>query len=125
MLETVERDLNVISELGLNLKLAFNTHAHADHVTGSGLMKKKIEGLQSVISEASKAKADIKIVDNQVIKVDDLLILTALATPGHTNGCITYLFKAEGFLVFLPGVNVYFAQPKFFIQIYLYYISFG
>jgi glyoxylase-like metal-dependent hydrolase (beta-lactamase superfamily II) len=37
--KTVERDLSLVKELGLKLIYAMNTHVHADHVTGSGLMK--------------------------------------------------------------------------------------
>ena len=36
---TVDRDLNLIKELGLNLVYAMNTHVHADHVTGTGIIK--------------------------------------------------------------------------------------
>ena len=32
VLETVERDLNYISELGLKLKFILDTHIHADHI---------------------------------------------------------------------------------------------
>ena len=39
VLETVERDLQVIDDLGLTLKLCVNTHCHADHITGSGEIK--------------------------------------------------------------------------------------
>lgn len=35
----VERDLEVVDGLGLCLVLAVNTHAHADHITGSGKLK--------------------------------------------------------------------------------------
>jgi sulfur dioxygenase len=34
-----ERDLEVIEDLGVKLLLAANTHAHADHITGSGKLK--------------------------------------------------------------------------------------
>lgn len=37
--KTVDRDLSLIKELGLKLIYALNTHVHADHVTGSGLIK--------------------------------------------------------------------------------------
>lgn len=36
---TVERDLSLIKDLGLKLIYALNTHVHADHVTGTGLIK--------------------------------------------------------------------------------------
>ena len=35
--------------------------AHADHITGTHLLKQKVEGLQSVISKTSGAKADVQI----------------------------------------------------------------
>lgn len=35
----VERDLSLVKELGLKLIYAMNTHVHADHVTGTGLIK--------------------------------------------------------------------------------------
>ena len=37
--KTVDRDLNLIRELGLKLVYAMNTHVHADHITGTGLIK--------------------------------------------------------------------------------------
>ena len=37
--KTVDRDLSLIQELGLKLVYAMNTHVHADHITGTGLIK--------------------------------------------------------------------------------------
>ena len=37
--KTVDRDLSLVRELGLKLIYAMNTHVHADHVTGTGLIK--------------------------------------------------------------------------------------
>jgi sulfur dioxygenase len=39
LLPQVERDLKVIDELGLKLTQAASTHAHADHITGTGRIK--------------------------------------------------------------------------------------
>ena len=36
---TVKRDLQRLKELGLNLKYAINTHCHADHITGTNILK--------------------------------------------------------------------------------------
>ena len=44
VLEMVDRDLKLVQELGVNLKYVVNTHCHADHVTGSGLIKSKLPG---------------------------------------------------------------------------------
>lgn len=35
----VDRDLSLIKELGVKLVYAMNTHVHADHITGTGLIK--------------------------------------------------------------------------------------
>lgn len=37
--KTVDRDLALIHDLGLKLIYALNTHVHADHVTGTGMLK--------------------------------------------------------------------------------------
>lgn len=41
------------------LPCTVNTHCHADHITGTGLLKKKVFGLKSAISKFSGATADI------------------------------------------------------------------
>jgi sulfur dioxygenase len=88
--KTVDRDLTLIKELGLQLIYAMNTHVHADHVTGTGLLKTKMSGVKSVISEASKAKADVFVNAGDTIFVGNLF-LEVRATPGHTEGCVTYI----------------------------------
>lgn len=37
--KTVERDVALVEQLGLKLLYVMNTHVHADHVTGTGLLK--------------------------------------------------------------------------------------
>ncbi|KAL6144203.1 hypothetical protein ACLB2K_054898 [Fragaria x ananassa] len=88
--KTVDRDLSLVKELGLKLVYAMNTHVHADHVTGTGLIKSKLDGVKSVISRASKSKADHLIEAGDKIYFGDLF-LEVRATPGHTLGCVTYV----------------------------------
>lgn len=87
---TVDRDLNLIKELGLKLVYAMNTHVHADHVTGTGLIKTKLPGVKSVISKTSEAKADHFVDHGDKIHFGNLF-LEVRATPGHTAGCVTYV----------------------------------
>ena len=89
VLETVERDLQVIDDLGLTLKLCVNTHCHADHITGSGEIKKLREGVKSVISKRAGAMADVLIDEGDVVEVGTLVKLKCLSTPGHTSGCVS------------------------------------
>ncbi|XP_030517797.2 persulfide dioxygenase ETHE1 homolog, mitochondrial-like [Rhodamnia argentea] len=88
--KTVDRDLSLVKELGLKLIYAMNTHVHADHVTGTGLIKGKVPGVKSVISKASNARADFLIKTGEKIHFGDLF-LEVRATPGHTQGCVTYV----------------------------------
>ncbi|XP_021894991.1 persulfide dioxygenase ETHE1 homolog, mitochondrial [Carica papaya] len=86
----VDRDLNLINELGLKLVYAMNTHVHADHITGTGLIKTKVPGVKSVISKASASKADVFLEPGDKVTFGDLF-LEARPTPGHTIGCLTYV----------------------------------
>ncbi|GLU14692.1 hypothetical protein SLE2022_312470 [Rubroshorea leprosula] len=92
--KTVDRDLSLVRELGLKLIYAMNTHVHADHVTGTGLIKGKVQGLKSVISKASGAKADLLVEAGDKVQFGDLF-LDVRATPGHTLGCVTYVTGTE------------------------------
>ena len=89
VLETVERDLQVIDDLGLTLKLCVNTHCHADHITGSVEIKKLREGVKSVISKRAGAMADVLIDEGDVVEVGTSVKLKCLSTPGHTSGCVS------------------------------------
>merc|ERR1712141_747679 len=80
VIDLAERDAEIIKDLGLNLLYALNTHLHADHITGTGLLKKLIPTCRSMISKASGAKAELEV----------------RSTPGHTNGCITYVCHTQG-----------------------------
>jgi sulfur dioxygenase len=37
--DQLERDIKLIAELGLTLVYILDTHIHADHITGSGLLR--------------------------------------------------------------------------------------
>ena len=74
----------------INNDFLVNTHVHADHVTGSGLIKKHNISVKSMLSKDSKGKADIYLKENDVIKFGNEQLLV-LATPGHTNGCLSFV----------------------------------
>ena len=85
-----ERDIKAVAEAGFTLKFVINTHVHADHITGSGIIKQKVQGVRSIISKASGAKADICVEHGDEIKFG-ATVLKVRATPGHTPGCVTYV----------------------------------
>lgn len=89
VLEQVDRDKKLIEELGLNLKYTLETHVHADHVTGSGNLR-KILGSKCVLGKATNVDcADILLGEGEKVKFGEFEIM-ALSTPGHTNGCTSY-----------------------------------
>ncbi len=88
--EHVRRDAALLRELGLRLVATLDTHVHADHVTGAWLLKQHC-GSQIALSGSSSAdNAD------RLLKHGDRVAfgsrhLEVRATPGHTNGCLTYV----------------------------------
>jgi glyoxylase-like metal-dependent hydrolase (beta-lactamase superfamily II)/rhodanese-related sulfurtransferase len=88
--EQSRRDAALVEELGLRLKWTLETHVHADHVTGAWLLKEKL-GSRIAISERSGAEgADDYLKENQSVSFGKRHV-TVRPTPGHTNGCVTYV----------------------------------
>ena len=94
VIELAERDVQTTKDLGLTLKYCLNTHMHADHITGTGLLKKLVPEIKSVISVASGAEADVKVENGSIVKFGNHE-LDVVSTPGHTNGCVAYVCKAQ------------------------------
>lgn len=92
VLETVDRDIKLIEELGLKVIYALDTHVHADHITGAGELRKRL-GLKTAVSaNAEVSCVDIPLEDGQELLLGDKTI-KVIATPGHTNSCLTYAFE--------------------------------
>ena len=85
VIDLAERDAEVLKDLGYKLVYAINTHLHADHITGTGLLKKLVPTCKSVISKASGAKADLFLEPGDKLKFGRH-VLEVRGTPGHTNG---------------------------------------
>ncbi|XP_028395203.1 persulfide dioxygenase ETHE1, mitochondrial-like [Dendronephthya gigantea] len=88
------RDYQLLKELNLDLQYAVNTHVHADHITGTGWLKALFPTCQSVLSKVAGGQADILFEDGHIIEFGDHALECRL-TPGHTNGCTTYVDLAN------------------------------
>jgi glyoxylase-like metal-dependent hydrolase (beta-lactamase superfamily II) len=95
VLETVERDLDVIRDLGLRLACTLETHIHADHVTGAGRLR-ALAGSKAGFPAASGAEfIDFTIAEGTPVTVGEIGLLP-FYTPGHTDDHHVYLLEAAG-----------------------------
>ena len=92
--EQVNRDIALIHELNLYLCLVADTHVHADHVTGSGLLRHRLHCEIAVSKQSGAMGGDIQFDDGDTLKFGSRF-LKVLATPGHTNGCSTFVLDDE------------------------------
>ncbi len=88
--EQVERDLQLLIELGLQLSYCLETHIHADHITGSGKLRTATGCLGVVPNNSQVTCADRFLEDGEILEVGEIQI-QAIATPGHTNSHLAYL----------------------------------
>jgi len=92
--EQAPRDLALLQELGLRLVATLDTHVHADHVTGAWRLRQRC-GSRIALSAAAGANE----VDQPLRHGDRIAFgqrhLRVRATPGHTNGCLTYVLDDE------------------------------
>jgi len=96
VLEQVDRDLRFILELGIRLKYTIETHTHADHITSAAKIA-QASGAQTVVG----IRAGVECADIYLDEGDSLWFgrheVKALATPGHTDGCTSYLVGDQVF----------------------------
>lgn len=90
----VQRDLALIDELGLRLRLVIDTHAHADHVTAAWLLRRET-GCDIASARAIDASnVTLPLDDGQTCGVEGVQ-LRCIATPGHTDGCMSFVTADE------------------------------
>lgn len=96
VLEQHERDLTLIRELDVDLVYVLDTHVHADHVTGSGRIAEATGARIGLAAAAGVEHAELQLEDGQTLPLGSLEI-HVISTPGHTDGCLTYLVDGSLF----------------------------
>ena len=91
VLDQTQRDIQLISQLDLDLQYTLNTHMHADHVRSCQSLKEHFPKLQSVHGDKG-GKCDILVHHHDLLKCGDSITLECLATPGHTDGLYNNTF---------------------------------
>jgi len=92
--EQYHRDLAMLRELGLTLKLVADTHAHADHITAAWLLQQKTGCKIAISANAGAENMDIALHHGDVFGVEGVS-LEARSTPGHTNGCMSFVLADQ------------------------------
>jgi glyoxylase-like metal-dependent hydrolase (beta-lactamase superfamily II) len=96
VLGQVDRYLKTLTELGLRLVKAIDTHLHADHITGAGTLRARTL-CHTVMGEQSAAEVvSLRVRDGDRIAVGGLA-LRAIHTPGHTEDSYSFLLDGRVF----------------------------
>ncbi|RYU62348.1 MBL fold metallo-hydrolase [Methylolobus aquaticus] len=85
-----------LDELELELIYTMETHVHADHITGSGLLRERLGSKSVVHRDAGAMCADLLVTDGVLMQIGDLEFRVR-HTPGHTSGCISFVMNDRVF----------------------------
>lgn len=105
--ESVDRVTDLVKRNGLRLLYVLETHAHADHLSGSQILKRRHDARVAIgerireVQETFKGVFDLPTLKTDGSQFDQLLrpgeVLKAgslrievIATPGHTPACMTF-----------------------------------
>jgi glyoxylase-like metal-dependent hydrolase (beta-lactamase superfamily II) len=122
--DSAEKVLNYVKKMGLQVHFILETHAHADHVSGSQILKSKLPGAKvgigAKITEVQEVFKDVFHLDPGFPtdgRQFDLLLhegenlnagtlkIDSMDTPGHTPACASYIIGSSVFVgdaIFMP-----------------------
>ncbi len=89
VLERVDRYLKLINELDLRLVKAVDTHMHADHITGLGVLHEKTKCLTVMGSETKADLVSLRVSDGDKLGIEGVS-LDVIYTPGHTDDSYSF-----------------------------------
>ncbi len=89
----IDEYIELLAAHGLQLKYSLETHVHADHITASGLLRKRLGAQTGVSGLCGAESADIQIQDGDIFNFAGDEQIKVIATPGHTRGSISFLWR--------------------------------
>jgi sulfur dioxygenase len=92
----IERDLAAIKTYAKRLTWVIETHAHADHITSAAQLIEHTGAKVAVPSGCGIANASLQLQDKDTLSFGAEKI-TALHTPGHTAGSMSFLWRDSVF----------------------------
>src|SRR6476469_28621 len=87
------RDLSRVRRLGLTVRYVGETHAHADHVTGAGLLRAATGAKAAAPFNCGISPADVQLAHGDTLRFGSGEEILAIYTPGHTSGSTSYLWR--------------------------------
>ena len=90
VVDTTDRDMKVLQDLGLTLTYTIDTHIHADHLTAATKLKALTNSQIIYPSMCDLPCMDIGAKEGEAIKIGSIS-LHPLFTPGHTDHHFAYL----------------------------------
>jgi sulfur dioxygenase len=94
VVEKVDRDIKLLSELDLKLLYTIDTHVHADHITGAGTLSERL-GAKTVIGTGAKIDCADVLADHGALLHFGSHTAEIRHTPGHTSSCISIVVTAD------------------------------
>jgi glyoxylase-like metal-dependent hydrolase (beta-lactamase superfamily II) len=92
----IEDYITYMAENNLHLNYALETHVHADHITASGMLRERLNIKTGVGENCGASAADLQLNEGDVIEFGQQKI-RVIATPGHTKGSLSYVWKDRVF----------------------------
>ena len=96
MIDPVDTQFDAYSALidrdRLRIRYVLETHTHADHITGSSLVRERTGAKSAAPLPCGIVAADLQLEDDEELRFGGETI-RALHTPGHTAGSMSYCWR--------------------------------
>ena len=89
MLEKVDRYIQLLIELDLQLVKAIDTHLHADHMTGLGALRNRTQCITIMGEQSGVDVVSVRVGEGDRIDIEGVS-LGVLYTPGHTDDSYSF-----------------------------------
>ena len=85
--------INFVNEKKLSIRYVLETHAHADHITSAGNLCKMTGAIAATPAHCNITNAEIQLEDHQELMFGKNQVITAIHTPGHTAGSMSFIWN--------------------------------
>ena len=96
VLEQVDRYLELLNDLDLELVKAVDTHLHADHATGLGALRDRTRCVTVMGDQTAADVVGMRVREGDRLRCDGMK-LDVIYTPGHTDDSYSFLFRNRVF----------------------------